>query len=53
MIRLQDPNPLSTARCLQTIKLRCYSPAQYRVAYDLNPLYRLNVTGKGRTIVQE
>ena len=51
VIRLQDPNPLSTAKCLQTIKLRCYSPVQYRVAYDLNPLYRLNVTGKGRTIV--
>ena len=50
-IRLQNPNPLSTAKCLQTIKLRCYSPVQYRVAYDLNPLYRLNVTGKGRTIV--
>ena len=51
VIRLQSPDPLSTAKCLQTIRLRCYSPVQYRVAYDLNPLYRSNVTGRGQTIV--
>jgi subtilase family serine protease len=51
VIRLSDPNPLSTAKCLQTIRLRCYSPVQYRVAYNLNPLYRAGITGKGRTIV--
>ena len=51
VVRLHDANPVSTAMCLQTIKLRCYSPVQYRVAYDLNPLYRAGVTGKGRTIV--
>ncbi|MGA2829533.1 MAG: S53 family peptidase [Streptosporangiaceae bacterium] len=51
VIRLQDPSPLSIAKCLQAIRLRCYSPAQYRVAYDLNPLYRAGITGKGRTIV--
>ncbi len=38
-VQLQSPNPLSTAKCLATIKLRCYSPLQYRVAYDLDPLY--------------
>ena len=51
VIRFQSPAPLSTAQCLQTIKLRCYSPAQYRVAYDLNRLYRSGITGQGRTIV--
>ena len=33
------------------IKLRCYSPLQYRVAYDLDPLYAEGVTGKGQTIM--
>ena len=51
VIRLQSPQPLSTAKCLATFNLRCYSPVQYRVAYDLAPLYRANVTGAGRTIV--
>jgi subtilase family serine protease len=51
VIRLQDRDPLSTARCLQTIRLRCYSPVQYRVAYNLSPLYRAGITGQGRTIV--
>jgi subtilase family serine protease len=50
-VQLQSPNPLSTAKCLATIKLRCYSPLQYRVAYDLDPLYAANVTGKGQTIM--
>ena len=51
VIRLSDPNPLSTAQCLQTIRLRCYSPVQYQQAYNLNPLYSSKITGKGRTIV--
>ena len=51
VIQLQSPDPFSTAQCLATLKIRCYSPLQYRVAYDLNPLYRSGVTGKGRTIV--
>ena len=51
MIQLQSPSPLSTARCLATIKLRCYSPLQYRVAYDLAPLYQKNITGQGQTIM--
>ena len=49
--QLQSPNPLSTAKCLAMIKLRCYSPLQYRVAYDLDPLYAEGVTGKGQTIM--
>jgi subtilase family serine protease len=50
-VQLQSPNPLSTARCLATIKLRCYSPLQYRTAYDLDPMYAGNITGKGETIM--
>jgi subtilase family serine protease len=51
VIELQSPNPLSTAKCLATIKLRCYSPLQYQTAYDLNPLYQSKITGKGQTIM--
>jgi subtilase family serine protease len=51
MLRVQIPSPLSIAQCLATIKIRCYTPVQYRVAYDLNPLYREHVTGQGQTIV--
>jgi subtilase family serine protease len=43
--------PLSTSDCLTQIGIHCYSPLQYRVAYDLNPLYRSGITGAGRTIV--
>jgi subtilase family serine protease len=50
-IRVQDPSPLSIAQCLATIKIRCYTPLQYRVAYNLNSLYRQNITGQGQTIV--
>ena len=51
VIRLGSPDPLSTAQCLTAIKLRCYSPVQYRVAYDLGPLYSAGITGQDRTIV--
>ena len=45
------PDPLPTSQCLTQLGIHCYSPLQYRVAYDLNPLYQREVTGKGRTIV--
>src|ERR1700760_1239628 len=51
MLQLQSPRPLSTSRCLATIKLRCYSPLQYRVAYNLDPLYQKDITGQGQTIM--
>jgi subtilase family serine protease len=51
VIELQSPNPLSTAKCLATIKLRCYSPLQYQVAYNLGPLYQHKITGTGQTIM--
>ncbi|WP_433888105.1 S53 family peptidase [Streptomyces sp. CA-111067] len=44
-------SPLSNAQCQATWGINCYTPAQYRAAYDLNPLYRAGITGKGRTIV--
>ncbi|WP_263632133.1 S53 family peptidase [Streptomyces sp. 8L] len=43
--------PLSTAQCETRYGIACYTPIQYRQAYDLNPLYRKGITGKGRTIV--
>ncbi|MDH6133621.1 subtilase family serine protease [Kitasatospora sp. MAA4] len=45
------PAPLSTSDCVTQIGIHCYSPLQYRTAYDLNPLYKQGITGKGRTIV--
>ncbi|MFJ9444053.1 S8 family serine peptidase [Kitasatospora sp. NPDC101235] len=43
--------PLSTTQCVSQIGIHCYSPLQYRTAYNLNPLYQEGITGKGRTIV--
>jgi len=31
--------------------ISCYTPLQYRFAYDLSPLYRDGITGAGQTIV--
>ena len=45
------PAPISTTDCQAEIGINCYTPLQYRVAYDLNPLYNRGITGKGRTIV--
>ncbi|MFD4506678.1 S8 family serine peptidase [Streptomyces sp. NPDC058457] len=44
-------SPLSSEQCQAKWQINCYSPLQYRTAYDLNALYRKGVTGKGRTIV--
>lgn len=44
-------SPLSIDECQAIWHINCYSPLQYRQAYDLNPLYRAGITGKGRTIV--
>ena len=42
--------PPDTAFCRQRLNLSCYSPAQYRAAYDLDPLYAHGITGRGMTI---
>jgi subtilase family serine protease len=51
LVGKQLPVPLSTADCQTKFGISCYTPAQYRTAYDLNPLYRHGVTGRGKTIV--
>ena len=43
--------PMSTTDCQALLHIACYSPVQYRVAYNLNPLYKGGITGTGRTIV--
>lgn len=42
--------PLSTTQCQQQLGIVCYSPAQLRQAYNLNPLYAQGITGKGVTV---
>lgn len=44
-------SPLSIEECRTKWKIACYTPLQYREAYDLGPLYKTGITGKGRTIV--
>jgi subtilase family serine protease len=43
--------PMSTTDCQAQLGIACYSPVQYRTAYNLNPLYKGGITGAGRTIV--
>jgi subtilase family serine protease len=43
--------PLSTEQCQQQLGVACFSPAQMRAAYNLNPLYERGITGKGSTIL--
>jgi subtilase family serine protease len=52
----QLPAPLTTTQCQADIGIACYTPVQYRVAYNLNPLYSgkatgRHITGAGETIV--
>ncbi len=47
----QFPAPQTIAQCQADLGINCYTPVQYRVAYDLNPLYAKGITGAGRTIV--
>jgi subtilase family serine protease len=44
-------SPLPTTQCVAKLGVHCYSPLQYRVAYNLNTLYAQHITGAGRTIV--
>jgi subtilase family serine protease len=50
-ITKQLPAPVSTTDCQADFGISCYTPLQYRTAYDLNPLYGKGITGAGRTIV--
>jgi subtilase family serine protease len=47
----QFPAPQSIAQCQADFGINCYTPVQYRTAYNLNPLYNRGVTGRGKTIV--
>jgi subtilase family serine protease len=42
--------PLTTSQCLAVLKVRCYSPLEYQAAYNVGPLYKRGITGKGETI---
>jgi subtilase family serine protease len=44
------PAPTSIAQCLASTDVRCYSPLEYQAAYNLAPLYKQGITGKGETI---
>ncbi|MEU6511965.1 S53 family peptidase [Streptomyces sp. NPDC046942] len=44
-------SPLPIAQCQAKWHINCYTPLQYRTAYNLNALYKKGITGKGRTIV--
>jgi subtilase family serine protease len=53
---VQFPAPQTIAQCQAELGINCYTPVQYRVAYDLNRLYSgaatgRRITGAGQTIV--
>ncbi len=50
-LRARLPSPLTTSQCLTQVKIRCYTPLQYRTAYNLDPLYANGITGRGKTIM--
>jgi subtilase family serine protease len=43
--------PPTSAECLASLGIACYSPLQVERAYDLPPLYARGLTGRGQTIV--
>ena len=51
LVGKQLPAPVSTTDCQADFGINCYTPVQYRVHYNLNPLYGQGVTGRGETIV--
>ncbi len=44
-------SPPSTSTCERSLGIACYEPDQIRRAYDLGPLFRSGIDGKGQTIV--
>jgi subtilase family serine protease len=42
--------PPTTADCQAQIGINCYDPSQLQTAYDLAPLYKQGLNGRGRTI---
>lgn len=43
--------PPNTAYCEANYQIACYQPYQFQQAYDMNPLYKAGLNGKGETIV--
>ncbi|HUY44787.1 MAG TPA: S53 family peptidase [Streptosporangiaceae bacterium] len=43
--------PPSTAYCEAHYQIACYEPSQVQAAYNLQPLFKSGITGKGQTIV--
>jgi subtilase family serine protease len=43
--------PPTTAQCEASFGIACYQPSQIEQAYDMNPLYKAGLTGRGKTIV--
>jgi len=42
--------PPTTAQCEAQLHVACYAPFQFQRAYNLGPLYRKGLAGKGQTI---
>src|ERR1700748_2958145 len=43
--------PPTTAQCESSAGIACYSPNQLEQAYNMNPLYKIGLNGRGKTIV--
>jgi subtilase family serine protease len=43
--------PPTTAQCEADLQIACYGPIQFQQAYNMKPLYRAGLTGRGKTIV--
>ena len=43
--------PPTTAQCEASAGIACYSPNQLEQAYNMNPLYKVGLNGRGKTIV--
>ena len=41
----------TTAQCRALLRMACYQPRQLQQAYDMKPLYKAGLTGRGKTIV--
>jgi subtilase family serine protease len=50
-LRAATGAPPTTRDCRQQAGVACYSPAQMQSAYNLNPLYKRGLDGRGSTIV--
>jgi subtilase family serine protease len=47
----QFHQPPTTSQCETGFGIACYGPPQFQQAYNMKPLYRAGLTGRGKTIV--